>query len=164
MRKFALTAAIGAACLGLAACGGGESGNNATANTAEGGDAGGEATGGDGNAAGSASGGTAAAGGTGGGGGDWKGARIVEEGGKTYRVNADGTRVALPDGEWKIMTENGVRYRVDSGGTRIKINEQGIDIDGPDIDLPSDVDVGINKKGNFDIDVNDGDKIPEKKQ
>ena len=161
MRKFALTAAIGAACLGLAACGGGESGNNATGNTAAEGD-GGDTTGGEGNAAGSASAGGAAA--TGGGGGDWKGARIVEEGGKTYRVNADGTRVQLSDGEWKIVTENGVRYRVDTGGTRVKINEQGIDIDGPDIDLPSDVDVGINKKGNFDIDVNDGDKIPEKKQ
>jgi hypothetical protein len=160
MRTFALTAAIGAACLGLAACGGGESGNTAANNTAAE-DDGAEATGGEGNAAGSASAGGATASG---GGGDWKGARIVEEGGVTYRVNADGTRVRLGDTDARIVVENGVRYRVDPGGTRVRINEQGLDINMPDIDVPNDIDVGINKKGNLDIDVNDGDKIPEKKQ
>jgi hypothetical protein len=154
MRKFALTAALGAACLGLAACGGGE--RNATdenAASAEGNAIGGaEAEGETSNMAGAGSaGGTAAAGGS-----FPKGARIVEEGGVTYRIDADGTRVRLGEGESRIVVENGVRYRVDSGGSRVRINDQGldIDIDTPDVDLP-DVDVGINKKGNPDIDVKD---------
>ena len=149
MRRFALTAALGAACLGLAACGDG-GGNNAAANGSDAGEGNGSATGAEGN--GSASGGTAGAASS------WpKGARIVEEGGVTYRVDPDGTRVRLED-QTRIVVENGVRYRVEPGGTRVRINDQGldIDIDTPDVDLP-DVDVGINNKGNPDIDVRDPD-------
>ena len=81
-----------------------------------------------------------------------KGARIVEENGVTYRIGADNP---------KIVVEKGVRYRVDSSGTRVKINDQGLDIDLPD--LTPDVDIGTNEKGNPDIDVKghkDGDKVP----
>jgi hypothetical protein len=156
MKKLALTTALGAACLGLAACGDNRADNAAEANnmsaTGEmGGDAG--MAPGEGNAAaGSAGGaGAATAAGT-----FPKGARIVEESGVTYRVDADGTRVRLGDTDSRIVVENGVRYRVDPGGTRVKINDRGIDIDvpdlTPDVDLP-DVDAGINKKGNLDVDV-----------
>jgi hypothetical protein len=43
----------------------------------------------------------------------------------------------------------------------VKINDQGLDIDLPD--LTPDVDIGTNEKGNPDIDVKghkDGDKVP----
>ena len=156
MRKFVLTAALGAACLGLAACGDREADTTADTNVAGAGEGGEATTGGDANTAGA--GGTAAAGG----GGDWKGARIVEENGKTYRINADGTRVELGDNDARIVVENGTRYRVDRDGTRVRIDERGLDIDLPDIDGP-DVDVGINEKGNPDIDVKankDGDSGP----
>jgi hypothetical protein len=152
MKKLALTAALGAACLGLAACGDGGS-NNAVGNGAGAGEGNGSATGGDGN--GAATGGNGSAGAA----SSWpRGARIVEENGVTFRVDPDGTRVRLGDSDARIVVENGVRYRVEPGGTRVRINEQGIDvdIDGPDIDLP-DVDVGINNKGNPDIDVGDRD-------
>ncbi|HEY5723667.1 MAG TPA: hypothetical protein VIT45_15250 [Allosphingosinicella sp.] len=85
-----------------------------------------------------------------------KGARIVEEGGVTYRIDADGTRVKLGDTDSKIVIENKTRYRVDPDGTRVRIDDQGLDIDLPDV--TPDVDVGINDKGNPDIDVKtDGD-------
>jgi hypothetical protein len=150
MRKLALTAALGAACFAVAACDNNAGNNAADENLA--GAAGGEdegSTAGDGNgtAAGSASASAFP-----------KGARIVDEGGVTYRIDADGTRVRLGDNDSRIVVENGVRYRVDPGGSRVKINDQGIDIDlpdlTPDVDLP-DVDVGINDKGNPDVDVKD---------
>ena len=152
MRKFTLTLALGAACLGLAACGE-RDGNRADENSAvaEGEGNGATAAGAEGEGAGAAAGATASA-------SFPKGARIIEENGVTYRVDADGTRVRLGENESRIVIENGVRYRVDPGGTRVRIRDDGIEIDGPDIDLP-DVDVGINKKGNPDVDV--GDKDPD---
>ena len=147
MKKLVLTAALSAACLSLAACGDREA-ENAADNTgatteAEGSEA---TTGGDGNTAGGA-GATVSA---------WKGARIVEENGVTYRIDPDGTRVRLTERDSRIVVENGTRYRVDPDGTRVRIDDRGldIDIDGPNVDLP-DVDVGINKKGNLDVDVTD---------
>jgi hypothetical protein len=154
MNKLALVTALGASCLALAACGGDSDSNAAEAgNGANAAETLGPAEGN----------GTAAAGAF------PKGARIVEEGGVTYRVDADGTRVALGPNESRIVVENDVRYRVDPDGTRVRIDPQGasIDVDLPDVDLPDvdvpDVDAGINKKGNPDIDVkdkDDGDKGP----
>lgn len=151
MNRLALTAALGAACLGLAACGDRGDDNMAAndmldANTAS---TMGEGAGGDANAMASGTGGNAMATSA-----FPRGARIVEEDGVTYRIDADGTRVRLGTTDSRILVENGVRYRVDPGGTRVRINERGIDIDGPDIDVP-DVDVGVNEKGNIDIDVQD---------
>ena len=79
---------------------------------------------------------------------DWPtGTRIVEEGGVTYRVNPDGARVVIEDGSWRIVTEDGERYRVDSTGTRVRIDDEGFDID-----------VGINERGNLDVDVGAEDR------
>ena len=158
MRNLALTASIAAACLALGACGSDNDRNTTDANAAtEAGEVTETATD-SGNA-----GGSGAAAGTSAKASFPKGARIVEENGKTYRIDADGTRVELTDGS-RIVTENGVRCRVDPGGTRVRIDPQGvaIDVDLPDVDLP-DVDVGINNKGNPDIDVkakSDGDSGP----
>ena len=82
-----------------------------------------------------------------------RGARIVEENGVTFRIDPDGTRVQLGPDESRIVVENGTRFRVDPDGTRVRIDPQGATID---VDLP-DVDVGINEKGNPDIDVRDPD-------
>lgn len=154
MSNFAFTAALGTACLAVAACGGAETETNmADTNTA----AAVNDTGGmenlDANA--SASGGTSTFA---------SGSRIVEENGVTYRVDRDGTRVRLGENDSRIVVDNGTRYRVDPDGTRVRIGPDGasIDIDTPDIDLP-DVDAGINAKGNPDIDVKDkgdGDQGP----
>jgi uncharacterized membrane protein len=150
MKTRLLAAALGAAA--LAACGDNVSDK---ANTAEsnGLETTGEATGAD-NAAAAAAGSAFP-----------KGARIVEEDGATWRIDADGTRVRLGDSDSRIVVENGVRYRVDPGGTRVRIDDRGLDIDVPDLtpDLGPDVDVGINKKGNPDVDVkdkSDGNKGP----
>jgi len=147
MNKFALTAALGAACLGLAACDDRRDGNAAGTMAEDNSissmdDAGGNSMA---SGAGAASGSAFP-----------KGARIVEENGVTYRVDASGTRVKLGSNESRIVVENGVRYRVDPDGTRVKINTEGVsmDIDTPDIDVP-DVDIGINEKGNPDVDVKD---------
>ena len=152
MRRIALTTALGAACLSLAACGGAETDradDNAAAAAAETGGA--DAA--DANAA--ASGGTSSFA---------SGSRIVEENGVTYRVDPDGTRIALGENDSRIVVENGTRFRVDPDGTRVRIGPDGasIDIDTPDIDAP-DVDVGVNEKGNLDVDVkarSDGDEGP----
>ena len=77
-----------------------------------------------------------------------RGARIVEEDGTVWRIDADGTRVRLGPNDSRIVIENGVRYRVDPGGTRVRIDDRGVSIDLPDVD------VGINEKGNPDVDVN----------
>ena len=146
MNRFALAAALGATSLALAACG--DSGTRtADANNGAAVDL---------NATTTVEGNAATA---------WsKDSRIVEENGVTYRVDADGTRVALGPNESRIVVENKVRYRVGSDGSRVKIDERGIDL--PDIDLPDvtpDVDIGTNEKGNPDIDVKgdkDGDKGP----
>lgn len=155
MNKLALTAALGAACV-LAACG-----DNRTDTANEAASNGLESTAGNGSAAAGGGDSTAAAGAA----AFPKGARIVEEDGATWRIDADGTRVRLGDSDSRIVVENGVRYRVDPGGTRVRIDERGLDIDLPDLtpDLGPDVDVGINKKGNPDVDVkdkSDGDDGP----
>ena len=136
MRKLALTAALGAACLSLAACGERET-NASTEGEA--------ATTAEGNGATTTTTTTAVA--------FPKGARIVEEDGKTIRIDADGTRVVLGPEDSRIVVEDGVRYRVDPDGTRVRIGDDGLTIDLPDVDI------GINEKGNPDIDV--GDKDPD---
>jgi hypothetical protein len=155
MKKLALTAALGATCLALAACGDNNAADNGADANATLTDNGGGTDDTNGSAAGTTT--TSAF---------PKGARIVEENGVTYRIDADGTRVKLGDSDSKIVVEKGVRYRVDPGGTRVRINDRGLDIDVPDLtpDLGPDVDVGINKKGNPDIDVkdkSDGTKGPD---
>ena len=80
------------------------------------------------------------------------GTRIVEEGGRTYRVNPDNTRVVIEDGSYRVVTENGTRYRVDAGGVRHRIDDDGIDLDLPAVE-GIDIDLGTNKKGNLDLDV-----------
>ena len=77
------------------------------------------------------------------------GARIVEERGVTYRIDPNGTRVELGPTDSRIVVDSGVRYRVDPDGTRVRIDPQGAVID---VDVP-DVRVGINEKGNPDVDV-----------
>jgi hypothetical protein len=138
MKKLILAAAIGTSCLALAACSEADMTKNESGNvTAE-----------DNGAIVDANGGAVA---TTGSSAFPKGARIVEENGATYRVDADGTRVKLGDTDSKIVVENKIRYRVDPDGTRVRIDDKGLDIDLPDV--TPDVDVGINDKGNPDIDV-----------
>ena len=109
MKKLILSSALGAAVLLVAACGDGA--EEAAVDTADT-----DAMAGSAMADASAS-------------ADWPaGTRIVDEGGTTYRVNADGTRVEL--GDWRIVTEGEERYLVNDAGTRIRIDEEGLDIDG----------------------------------
>ena len=136
MNKLIIASAL---CLGLAACG--DRDEAATADNAATPAATGEATGASGPAGGTQ---TATA-------SFPRGARIVEDGGVTYRVDADGTRVRLGPTDSRIVVENDVRYRVDPDGTRVRIDNDGLSIDLPDVD------VGINEKGNPDIDVGDRD-------
>ena len=149
MKKLALTAALGATCLALTACGDRDAASNEANDSAV------TTESVDGNE-------TAAAGGAGGAGGTAfpKGARIVVEKGVTYRINADGARVALTGTDSRIVIEGDKRFRIDPDGTRVRIDDDGGAID---IDVP-DVDVGINDKGNPDIDVkdkNDGNIGPD---
>jgi hypothetical protein len=151
MKKFALAAAFGAACLGLAACGG-SGGDGAGGNAAAAADEAVPPPTAEANAMASAIAADSAF---------PKGARIVEEEGVTYRIDPDGTRVRLSERDSRIVVENGIRYRVDPGGGRVRIDGRGlnIDLDTPDVKIP-DVDAGINRKGNPDIDVkarDDGD-------
>ena len=144
MKNLVLTAALGASCLALAACGDRDDAATEASGTAT--EVVGDA------APPTASATTVSV--------FPKGARIVEEGGVTYRTDADGTRVALTDRDSRIVVEGGRRFRVDPDGTRVEIDERGV---GLDIDLP-DVDVGINSKGNPDIDIkakNDGNAGPD---
>ncbi|MEA3064449.1 MAG: hypothetical protein QOJ27_888 [Sphingomonadales bacterium] len=146
MKKLAFATACTAACLGLAGCGGPGRDTAARNNLSVAGE--GSATptaesNGMDNAMASES-------------GFPEGARIIEENGVTYRIDADGTRVRLGEKDARIVVENGVRYRVDAGGRRVRIDERGLGIDSPDIDLP-DVDAGINNKGHPDVDVKDRD-------
>ena len=141
MKRFLLLAGIAAAPLGLAACGGynDDQAYNKEGNAAYG--EGADYNAAQGNAAYAQKAETAYA---------WpRGARIVEENGVVYRIDPGGTRVTLGPNDSRIVVENGVRYRVEPSGTRIRIDPQGVDLD---VDLP-DVDVGINEKGNPDVDV-----------
>ena len=131
MRKAVFIALAGVASWGLAACGERAADYNAAANAG----AAGEPSAQQGSATASAT--------------YPKGARIVDENGVIFRIDPDGTRVQLGPNDSRIVVENGVRYRVDPSGTRVRIDDQGLDVD---VDLP-DVDVGINEKGNPDIDV-----------
>ena len=135
MNRFVITGALGAACLMLMACGDREAD---TANAANDAAAGAEAAGG--NASGSTASAAAAF---------PAGTRIVEESGVTFRIDPDGTRVQLGPNESRIVVEDGVRFRVDPDGSRVRIDDQGLAVD---VDLP-DVDVGVNDKGNLDVDV-----------
>jgi uncharacterized protein YdeI (BOF family) len=136
MKKLAITAALGATCLALAACG------DADTNTAEATEEGATE-----NAAPAAGTQTAAS--------AWpKGARIIEEGDVVYRIDPDGTRVVLTDTDSRIVVEDGTRFRVDPDGTRVRIDDEGLEVDLPDVD------VGVNEKGNLDVDV--GDDNPDR--
>ncbi len=137
MKKLLLAGVLG---LGLAACGDSGRNDQAAGNAAD------ESAGTASNAAAPAGTETASA-------AFPRDARIVEEDGATWRINADGTRVRLGDTDSRILVEDGVRYRVDPDGSRVRIDDRGVTLD---VDLP-DVDVGINEKGNPDIDVGDRD-------
>lgn len=93
---------------------------------------------------------------------DWPtGTRIVQEGDTIYRIDPNGTRVAIDDGSWRIVTEDGVRYRVDPAGTRVRIDDRGLDLEGAASgpDIPGvDVDIGKNTKGHLDVDVSTNGK------
>ena len=92
-----------------------------------------------------------------------KGARIVDENGVTYRIDANGDRVRLGANDSRILVDNGVRYRVDADGSRVRIDPKGASIDVDLPDLTPDVDLGVNRKGNLDIDVKnkkDGNEGP----
>ena len=80
------------------------------------------------------------------------GTRIVVEDDVTYRVDPNGTRVAIEDDSYRVVVENGVRYRVDASGTRHRIDDEGLDIDLPAVE-GVDVDLGTNRSGNLDLDV-----------
>lgn len=136
MKRLILSAAVSSVALLVSACGGERAEDADAATTADS-----EVATADADAAGAAGAAGASA--------DWpKGTRIVEEGGKTYRVGADGTRVVIADNEWRIVTEGDERYRVNDAGTRVRISEDGLDVD-----VPVDVDLGTNSKGNLDLDV-----------
>lgn len=145
MNKLLLSAAASATCLVLAACGGAD--NAADTNAAA------EANGAEATVDPATT--TAADGAA-----FPQGARIVEEDGVTYRIDPDGTRVQLGPDESRIVIEDGNRFRVDPDGTRVRIDPEGVAVD---VDLP-DVDVGVNDRGNPDIDVDprpDGNEGPE---
>ena len=55
-----------------------------------------------------------------------EGARIIEEGGVTYRIDPGGARIRLGPSDSVIVVEDGVRYRVDPGGTRVRIDDEGL--------------------------------------
>ena len=131
MTRFALAAAVGAACLGLTACGDYDKDeyNNAAEYNA---DSAGY------NEAGRDYGNTAAGNAAASGYSFPTGARIVEEGNVTYRVDADGTRVRLGPNDSRIVVEDGIRYRVDPGGARVRIGD-----DGAVISVPVDDDVNV---------------------
>ena len=84
---------------------------------------------------------------------DWPaGARIVQEGDVTYRIDPDDTRVAISDGSWRVVTVDGERYRVDGSGRGHRIDDDGLDLDLPAVE-GLDIDFGTNQSGNLDLDV-----------
>ena len=131
MKKLILASALGSVALLLSACGDNDA-DDATEDTAAVETATPAAT-------------TAAA--------EWPaGARIVEDKGVTYRVNADDSRVAIEDGSYRVVTKDGHRYRVDASGTGHRIDDDGLDVDLPAVE-GLDIDLGTNKNGNLDLDV-----------
>ena len=132
MKRFTLSAVLGASVIGLAACGDYERNEAAYDNGAN-------ATGyAEGEAAGGNYAGTATAGGT------WPaGTRIVVEEGVTYRIEPGGARIRLGPDDSRIVIEDGARYRVDPGGTRIRIDESGAEIR-VDTDVDADAAVTVN--------------------
>ena len=119
MRKLALSGAVAALALGLAACGDYDR-NEAAYNEAN---AAYDADGANYSAEGGNYAGTATAG------AGWPaGTRIVVEEGVTYRIDPGGVRVALGPDDSRIVVEDSVRYRVDPGGTRVRIDERGAEI------------------------------------
>lgn len=122
MRKLTLTVMAGSA-LALAACGGNKAANNTAAmNSANTMSANSAAPMTPAANASTNAGATAAA-------GAWPAdSRIVEEGGVTYRVDANGTRTRLTASDSRIVTERGVRYRVDPDGSRVRISPEGVRI------------------------------------
>jgi hypothetical protein len=134
MKKLISIAALGSVALMLAACGDADTDDADTAATDE------SAALGEADAAAA----TASA--------DWpEGARIVQEGDVTYRVNPDNTRVAIEDGSFRVVTVDGERYRVDASGTGHRIDDEGLDIDLPAVE-GIDIDLGTNQSGNLYLD------------
>jgi len=162
MKKLALTTAMGVVCLGLGACGKTETADTNMAADADDITVAGETTGTEAMANGSGTMDTRATG-TASSSSFPRGARIVDENGVTYRIDANGNRVRMGANDSRIVVDNGVRYRVDADGSRVRIDPRGASID---VDLPNltpDVDVGVNDKGNLDIDVKnkkDGNRGP----
>lgn len=125
MRKILLGAALGPLALALSACGGGETGTNNMAADSEASDSLGN-----------------------------DGGMISDTGGANGSASGGTSGSGASGDGGTIVEENGVRYRVDAGGSRVRINADGVDVDAPDVDvdLPK-VNVGINEKGNPDVDV-----------
>ena len=132
MKSFALTFTLGAASLGLAACQV-NTGDNVVDNNLAAADEGGSTTVGDGlTAEGTDIASTNVFA---------PGARIVEEGGVTYRIDPNGSRIRLLPGDSRILIEDGVRYRVDPDGGRFRIGDDGAVISVP---VNDDVAVEVN--------------------
>lgn len=72
------------------------------------------------------------------------GARIIEEGGVTFRIDPDGTRVRLGPTDSRIVVEDDVRFRVDPDGTRVRIDPSGAIIAVDDDDVSAKVRTGTN--------------------
>lgn len=148
MRRFAITAALGAAALGLAGCGDydEEAEYNAEGNAAYGADGAGNAgygAGADGgNAAYGATAATELPAGT----------RVVVEEGVRYRIDPDGTRVRIEGSEPVIVVEEGARFRIDPDGTRVRIGPDGAAID---VDGDVDADVRVGDDPSLEVNVND---------
>ena len=162
MKKLALTTVMGVVCLVLGACGKTETADTNMAVDADDMTVAGEATGAEAMANGSGTMGTTATG-TASSSAFPRGARIVDENGVTYRIGANGDRVRLGANDSRIVVDNGVRYRVDTDGSRVRIDPRGASIDVDLPDLTPDVDLGVNNKGNLDIDVKnkkDGNEGP----
>ena len=138
MKRFVLIAALGVASFGLAGCGDRETADSNGAGNVIGAE-GGAGTVTEGSPVTTSATGTAFP----------KGARIIEEGGVTYRVDADGTRVRLGDNESRIVLENGTRFRVDPDGSRVRISEQGLEVDLDD-------DVNVRVGDNPSVEINTG--------
>lgn len=81
-----------------------------------------------------------------------EGARIIQEGGVTYRIDPGDARIRLGPNDSVIMVEDGTRYRVDPGGTRVRIDDEGAVIsvgpDGVDANVPVSNDTRVQVNSN----------------